>query len=92
MKRKHHVYALIKSGKCCYVGCSCNVTKRVKEHRSEKEFDTHVIIKSFQNKKEALIAENAIIRFLGYFHDQYTLNGLNIVDVFKMQMIKDIYE
>lgn len=89
---KHKVYALIKNSKCVYVGCTSNIKNRLSKHKSDKDFDTHVVIKSYKKRKDALLAENSIIRFLGFFHDQYTLNSLNLIDVCKMEWIKEVYE
>lgn len=67
MENPHSVYVLIKDKKAVYVGCSKNVSTRVRTHRKSKDFDSHVVLKIYKTKKEALTAENAIIRFLTLF-------------------------
>ena len=69
MENPHSVYILIKDKKAVYVGCSKDVRTRVRAHRKSKDFDSHTILKRYKTKKEALTAENAIIRFLTLFGD-----------------------
>lgn len=64
---KYYLYALLKDNKAIYVGVTNQIKNRINNHRGDKEFDKYKIIKTYNNKKEALIAENAIIRFNGMF-------------------------
>jgi hypothetical protein len=74
----YHVYCLVKNGSPIYVGMSKNITKREKDHRKKKkDFDFVFIIKSFDNKTDALICENGIIRFISILNDEKYVNGLN---------------
>jgi len=73
---KHFVYALINKGKVIYVGCTSNVKSRQYKHKKNKVFDYIFVIKEFDNKNDALIAENAIIRFISILGDDNILNGL----------------
>lgn len=71
------VYALILKGIPVYVGCTNNLIKRKIAHRKNKTFDYAIIVKSFDTREEALIAENAIIRFMSLFPKSSFLNALN---------------
>jgi len=73
--KQYHVYALIKGTYPIYVGCSCSLSTRLSKHKKTKDFDYHLIIKSYDNKKDALVAENAIIRYLSYFANDENING-----------------
>ena len=77
--KKFHVYCLIKNCKPIYVGMSSNVKKRAKKHKLDKNFDSVFILKSFDKKNDALICENAIIRFISILDDNDFINGLNNV-------------
>lgn len=79
MAKEHSVYILISKGKAVYIGCSCNVLNRLSKHRKDKEFDSHIVLKTYKSKKEALIAENSIIRFLNLFGDGDWYNSENIL-------------
>ena len=61
-------------GKPIYVGCCIDINRRTKSHRRNKAFDYSIIIKKYDCKKDALIAENSIIRFMSLF-DEGFLNG-----------------
>lgn len=68
-KDMYSLYALIKDKKPIYVGVTVDVSKRKRQHYLKgKEFDRVVVIKSYSTRKEALIAENSIIRFNGMFN------------------------
>lgn len=70
---KYSVYVLIKNGLPVYVGCSTNMVNRLRFHKINKDFDSHVIIESFKDKRHALAAERSIINFYSLFrkHDWY---------------------
>jgi hypothetical protein len=72
---KYSVYLLVKDKKPIYVGCSVNVKNRISHHRKTKEFDNYYILKEYKNKKEALVAENSIIRFISVFGGDEWVNG-----------------
>lgn len=63
----------------------------MREHKaSKKDFDTKVIIKHYKTKKEALIAENAIIKLNSIF-DIGLINGKLFMDEYIGSLIKDEY-
>ncbi len=69
MKGKYCLYVLIKNKKPIYVGVTVNCEKRKRQHKLKgKDFDRLVIIKFYDTKKDALIAENSLIRFNGMFN------------------------
>ena len=74
-KPKWRVYSLVKNGECVYVGCSCSMIDRLKNHKYTKDFDCHIVISSHKNKKEALLAEKSIIKFLSIFGGDAILNA-----------------
>lgn len=74
--KPHFVYCLILDKKPIYVGCCENTKIRENAHRKLKSFDYLFVIKKYSNKKDALIAENALIRFLSLLNDDTILNGL----------------
>lgn len=76
--KEHFVYCLILNEKPIYVGCCVNTKRRELSHRQSKIFDYLLIIKKYNNKKQALIAENSIIRFMSILNDVDIINGLNI--------------
>jgi hypothetical protein len=69
------VYVLVKNKKPIYVGCTNNIKIRLSKHRLNKDFDEYIIIKKYATKKEALIAENSIIRFISLFGDDNWKNS-----------------
>ena len=73
--KKFKVYILIKDKKPVYVGCTNNVRNRLSKHRLTKDFDSHLILKEYDNKQDALCAENALIRFISYFGGDEWLNA-----------------
>lgn len=76
MKEKlYYVYALIKDRKPIYVGCTCDVLKRVSQHKIKKEFSGYVIIEVFKSKAEALISERGIIKFISLQNNNENLNA-----------------
>lgn len=79
MKGTHFVYALIKNKKAVYIGCTGDIHNRIMQHRLTKEFDSHIIIKTYKDKRSALIAENAIITFLTLFGDGDWYNAEDIL-------------
>ena len=81
-KRDFYVYLLIKDKKPVYVGCSCNVKNRIQHHKKTKKFDSYYILKRYDNKEKALIAENILIRFISVFGDDNWINSKDINLVF----------
>jgi len=84
------LYCLIKDNKPCYVGVTPErrIWDRIKEHRNvKKDFDTYTIIKHYKTKKEALIAENAIIKLNSIF-DIGLINGKLFLDEYRGSLIK----
>ena len=75
MSDTYYLYVLIKDGKAVYVGITNNVSRRILKHKLEKDFTNHRVLKVYKSKELALNAENAIIRFLSYFGEDYVLNG-----------------
>ena len=72
----YQVYVLINETTPIYVGCTSCISTRVKAHRSRgKKFTDYVIVKSYDNKKDALIAENSLIRYLSIFGNPENVNG-----------------
>ena len=78
----HLVYILIKDKKPVYVGCTSNLKNRLSKHKLTKDFDEHIILKEYVNKKEALSAENSIIRFISIFGGDEWINKKNVLLVF----------
>jgi len=79
----HIVYALMLDGKPVYVGCCIDLKRRTKQHRRTKKFDYSIEIKTYECKQDALLSENAIIRFLSLVDDPDILNSRfeNIVQI-----------
>lgn len=73
--KKYYVYLLIKDKKPVYIGCSVNLKNRLKSHRLSKDFDSYIVLKQYNDKKEALSAENALIRFISIFGGEEWLNS-----------------
>ena len=73
--KKYYVYLLIKDKKPVYIGCSVNLKNRLKSHRLSKDFDSYIVLKQYNDKKEALSAENALIRFISIFGGDEWLNS-----------------
>jgi predicted GIY-YIG superfamily endonuclease len=67
MEKEQYLYALVKDKKPIYIGVTNNIEKRKKNHSVDKDFDYIFVIKSYKTRKEALNAENAIVRFNGVF-------------------------
>jgi len=76
--KKFHVYCLVNLGKPIYVGMSTNVQKRKQQHKKNKQFQNLFILKSFDNKKDALICENGIITFMSILNNSEFVNGLDV--------------
>lgn len=89
-KKPHTVYALMLNGNPIYVGCCMDIKQREKSHRLSKTFDYLIVIKEFNNKNDALIAENAIIRFMGVFNEEFFLNSL-FYDIVEKRKFMDFW-
>jgi len=91
--KEYVVYCLVKDLKPCYVGVTTSgrILKRIKEHRGlKKDFDTFIVLKYYKTKKEALIAENAIIKLNSIF-DLGLVNGKIFMDEYRGDLLKDNY-
>lgn len=85
------LYCLVKDLKPHYVGVTSRrrLHKRIKEHKAlGKDFDTHIIIKHYKTKKEALIAENGIIKLNSVF-DIGLINGKLLLDEYAGFLLKN---
>ncbi len=71
----YSVYCLIKDGNPFYVGMTSNIKVREKSHKIDKDFDYLFVIKNYQTKKDALIAENSILRFLSLLNLETEFNS-----------------
>lgn len=74
--KRYIVYCLVKNGRPYYVGVTTKrrLRLRLKEHKAaKKDFDTHLILKDYKTKKEAFLAENAIIKL----HSVFDINLVN---------------
>jgi hypothetical protein len=69
------VYILIKDKKPIYVGSSSNIDNRIIKHKKTKDFDEFCILKKYETKKESLIAENSLIRFISIFGGKEWVNS-----------------
>jgi hypothetical protein len=76
--KQYKVYALIKSNKPVYIGMTTDIVRRAKQHKKTKIFSKIIVIKSFDDKEKALVAENAIITFLTLFGDGNWYNAENV--------------
>lgn len=74
-KKPHKLYALIKNDNPIYIGVTCCLTSRLKKHKIDKDFDSFIVIKSYENRKEALNAECGIIRYLSLFRNEFNINA-----------------
>jgi predicted GIY-YIG superfamily endonuclease len=76
--KKYHLYVLYDVSSCnpVYVGLSCSLRNRIYKHEKSKEFDGVIIIESFCNKNDGLIAERCLIKFLSIFQLESVVNGL----------------
>lgn len=76
---KYHVYVLVNETKPIYVGFTMCISNRIKQHKSHgKKFTGHVVVKTYDNKKDALIAENSLIRYLSIFGEDYNVNAKHV--------------
>jgi predicted GIY-YIG superfamily endonuclease len=74
-EKPYKVYVLIKNDNPIYVGVTTNIKQRIENHKRTKDFDSYVIIKKYDDKKEALAAECGIIRYLSLFKNEFNING-----------------
>ena len=71
----YSVYVLTNNDTPVYVGYTLDIDTRIKSHRNDgKEFTGHVILKTYLNKQDSLIAENAVIRYLSAFGNKENIN------------------
>lgn len=84
----YSLYVLVKNSRPIYVGITSNVLKRKMQHQKTKDFEKMIVLKKYENKKDALIAENAIVRLNGIF-DIGLLNGKYACDTFKKNFYVD---
>jgi predicted GIY-YIG superfamily endonuclease len=85
----HVLYCLIKDKKPCYIGVTSKhrLRIRVNEHKSQgKSFDSFKIVKEYKFKKEALVAENSIIRLNGLFDIGLINSKLPLDDYYNMRL------
>ena len=74
-KQSYKVYVLIKNDNPIYVGVTTNIKQRIENHKRIKDFDSYIIIKKYDDKKEALAAECGIIRYLSLFKNDFNINS-----------------
>lgn len=72
------VYVLIKKGNPIYIGCTQDVKRRISQHKKNHSFDKYVVIKNYQNKRDAFNAENSILRFCSLFLEIDLKNSLDV--------------
>lgn len=72
-----HLYILINGNNPVYVGLTSDIETRLKNHRSKKKFERHLVLESFKDKKQGLAAERCIIKFYTLFRKHEWLNGEN---------------
>lgn len=84
-KMRYLVYALVKDEKPVYIGVTANLYKRISAHKSDKDFDNVIIICSKDNRKDAYLAENSIIRFITLFTENQFYNGADILLSYERQ-------
>lgn len=76
-RKKYAVYILISDREPVYIGCTSNIKQRLISHKSEKNFNSCFILKSYDTKRDALIAENSLVRFVSVFgDDNIIVNGI----------------
>ena len=78
------LYVLTLDGSPVYVGVTELGKTRISQHKkSGKKFDGWFILKKYNNKKEALAAENGIIRFMTVFYPTalYNAQDVNLVGI-----------
>jgi hypothetical protein len=76
LKNQYSVYVLVNNQTPIYVGCTSDIEVRISSHRrTNKDFTDYVIVKTYDTKKDALIAENSIIRYLSIFINDDNVNG-----------------
>lgn len=86
------VYSLIKNNRCVYVGCTNNIFNRIRKHKKDKDFDNYIIISHHKVKKDALLAERSIIKFLSIFGGKELLNAKYYLLSYEAQINKNINE
>lgn len=69
------VYALCRNKNCIYVGCTSNLKNRLKQHKSNKNFESYIVLSKHNNRKDALLAERSIIKFLSVFGSDEIYNS-----------------
>lgn len=71
------VYVLRLNDKPIYVGQTNNINKRLSKHKAlGKVFNSHVVVETFDNRRDALICERGIIKYLSIFQCKSIENGL----------------
>lgn len=88
----YKVYVLIKDKQPVYIGCTSNLENRLKAHSRIKVFDSYIVIKTFDNKEDALICENGIIRFVSAFKGEKICNGLYMDLVYRKEILDADYD
>lgn len=73
--KTYSVYILIKNKQPIYIGSSSNVKNRISKHKINKDFDEFIVLKNYKTKKESLIAENSLIRFISIFGGKEWINS-----------------
>jgi len=74
-KQQYYVYVLVNNETPIYVGCTSDIESRISSHRrTSKEFTGYVVVKTYDNKKDALIAENSLIIYLSIFINDDNVN------------------
>lgn len=71
----YFVYCLVKKGVPFYIGMTSNIHNRELSHRRTKDFDYLFVIKKYKSKKDALIAENSLLRFMSIIDIGVKFNG-----------------
>jgi len=64
MKPSYHIYALIQQGKPIFVGCTSNITSRIKAHGNRVPFTGFTVLESYEDRAEALRAERLLQSYI----------------------------
>jgi predicted GIY-YIG superfamily endonuclease len=65
MKQSYYIYALMQQGKPVFVGCTSNITSRIKAHgKFRVPFTGFTVLETYEDRSEALRAERLLQSYI----------------------------
>lgn len=83
----YDIYFLLKDSCVIYIGCSSSINNRIQNHKANKDFDSYIIVDSYENKQVALNEERKLTLLFHNFSNCKLLNKSGAFDISRYRKI-----